>query len=282
MRVWGFFIFFLSAVSLLAQWGGGDSIRANIRGGGGDRGKCTAEVEVDEVAEVSIRGDEGRIRTLSGTPARWRRLDCNAAMPFNPGDFRFTGIDGRGRMTLIVPPNGNNGAAVVRIEDPKNGREGYTFDLEWRGSLGGPGPGGGSWGPGGGGGSWGPGSGGGGWNNGWGNTLSYRGRGSGNFDRDGGPRYDVRGVDVNMSRSGGNVTVVMDTDAGRDTLRFIGRIQRIGGDTVYANIESASNQGSQGQASGDMRITVSSDRRVRSMNLNGTVANRRFRLSWSE
>ena len=27
----------------------------------------------------------------------------------------------------------NNGVATVRIEDPKGGREGYTFDLEWTG-----------------------------------------------------------------------------------------------------------------------------------------------------
>jgi hypothetical protein len=39
-----------------------NTIRANIRGGGGD-GKCTFEVEVDKVAEVEIRGDQGYLRT---------------------------------------------------------------------------------------------------------------------------------------------------------------------------------------------------------------------------
>ena len=56
-------------------------------------------------------------------------------MPTNPADFRFSGIDGRGRQTLIGDPL-NGGVAVVRIEDPKSGREGYTFDLEWQGSAG--------------------------------------------------------------------------------------------------------------------------------------------------
>jgi hypothetical protein len=269
-------------------------MHANIRGGGGDNGKCTAEVEIDEVAEVAIRGDEGRLRTLSGGPARWRRLDCNAPMPLNPRDFRFKGIDGRGKQTLISSPNGNNGVAVVRLEDPKNGREGYTFDLEWHGSERGPTEAGGSWGPdsgrdswgprgGRGDDSWGPGSGGGnGWNTGWGANLTYRGGGSGNFDRETGPRYSIQGVNVSINRSAGSVSVDLDTDAGRDTLQFTGRIQRIAGDTIYANIDSATNQGSQGDASGEMRITVSSDRRIRSMEFNGDVANRRFNLNWRE
>ena len=55
-------------------------------------------------------------------------------MPFIPLDFRFTGVDGRGRQTLIREPRSSRGAAVIRIEDPQSGREGYTFDIEWRGS----------------------------------------------------------------------------------------------------------------------------------------------------
>jgi DUF3011 family protein len=109
-----------------------NSIRANIRGGGGD-GKCTFEVEVDDVAEVEIRGDQGFLRTISGSPARWRRLDCNQALPSAPNDFRFQGIDGRGRQDLVRDPNSNRGVAVVRIEDPQRGREGYTGDITWRG-----------------------------------------------------------------------------------------------------------------------------------------------------
>ena len=112
-----------------------DTIRANIRGGGGD-GKCTFEVEVDGVAEVEIRGDTGRLRTISGSPASWRRLDCNQAMPLRPYDFRFKGVDGRGRQDLIRDPESNRGIAVIRVEDPKGGREGYTGDLIWRGGSG--------------------------------------------------------------------------------------------------------------------------------------------------
>ena len=111
------------------------TMRANIRGGStGDVGKCTIEVEVDGVADVEVRGDTGYLRTLQGQPSTWRRFECTSAMPRNPVDFRFKGIDGRGDVRLMREP-GSAGAAVVRIDDNKGGREGYTFDLEWRGGA---------------------------------------------------------------------------------------------------------------------------------------------------
>ena len=99
---------------------------------------------MDEVAEVDFSGDTGRLRTLSGRPATWTRIDCSAPMPQSMADFRFTGVDGRGRQTLVADPRQNRGVAVVRIEDPKQGIEGYTFDLEWKGGssyTGSPSPG---------------------------------------------------------------------------------------------------------------------------------------------
>ena len=117
--------------------------RATMVGGGsGDRGKCTIEVVVDGAADVEIRGDQGTIRNISGRPAEWRRFECSASLPANPADFRFAGIDGRGRQQLVRDPR-NGGVAVVRIEDSDGGSEGYTFDLIWGGSNNpGPGPGG--------------------------------------------------------------------------------------------------------------------------------------------
>src|SRR5262245_35882894 len=107
------------------------SQRARIVGGGNyDQGKSTIEVVVDGAADIEIRGDNATLRNLNGRPAQWRRFECTAPMPVNPGDFRFAGIDGRGRQTLIRDPR-NGGVAVVRIEDPQGGAEGYTFDLMW-------------------------------------------------------------------------------------------------------------------------------------------------------
>lgn len=113
--------------------------RADITGGGErNRGKCTVEVVVDGAAEVEIRGETALLRNLEGRPPQWRRFVCNAPMPLNPAGFRFAGVDGRGRQTLVRAPEGG-APAVIRIEDPQSGTEGYTFDVFWQiGGFGGP------------------------------------------------------------------------------------------------------------------------------------------------
>lgn len=105
-----------------------------MNGGDRDRGKCTIEVVVDGAAEIDIRGDQGVIRNLSGQPAQWRRFECTGPMPANPAGFRFAGVDGRGRQVLMREPR-NGSPAVIRIEDPQGGSEGYTFDLFWGGGY---------------------------------------------------------------------------------------------------------------------------------------------------
>ena len=118
-----------AASSLGAQ---GFERSASMRGGGNAyNGKCTIEVVVDGSAEVEIRGDRALLRNLGGRPPEWRRFECNGVMTPNPGDFRFQGIDGRGRQTLLRDPRQNRGAVVVLLEDPDNGAEGYTFDILW-------------------------------------------------------------------------------------------------------------------------------------------------------
>ena len=110
--------------------------QAVIRGGGNpDQGKCTVEVLVDGAAEVQVQGTSAAIRTTSGQPAQWRRFECTSAMPANPANFHFSGVDGRGRQELIRDPR-NGGAAVVGIVDSDNGAEAYTFDLTWGGYQG--------------------------------------------------------------------------------------------------------------------------------------------------
>jgi len=101
-----------------------------VNGGAADHGKCTIEVVVDSAAEVEIRGATATLRTVSGQAAQWRRFECTSALPANPPNFAFNGVDGRGRQSLTRDPR-NGGVAVVRIEDPSGGSEGYTFDLMW-------------------------------------------------------------------------------------------------------------------------------------------------------
>lgn len=196
----------LSCFALLVIPAGAQTINANITGGGGS-GKCTFEVVVDGVADVQIRYNQGYLQTRSGQKAQWRRLKCNQPLPRNPNNFRFQGIDGRGRQYLLKNPNANNGVAVIRIEDPRGGMEGYTGDILWNGGNNGEGSwgggngnwwnddwnGGGGWGGGGGSGGWGgSGGGSGNWNKNvipncqkairnklvpqWGGSLMYRGQ----------------------------------------------------------------------------------------------------------
>ena len=110
-------------------------LRATLVGGGrADGGKCTIEFVVDGAAEVEIRGDSAMLRNISGQPPEWRRFECTAMMPPNPVDFRFAGIDGRGRQTLTSDPR-RGGIAVVRIEDPSGGSDRYVFEITWTSST---------------------------------------------------------------------------------------------------------------------------------------------------
>jgi hypothetical protein len=113
--------------------------RANFTGGGGPDGKCTIEVVVDGAAEVEIRGDRALLRNVFGGAPQWRRFECTSPMPGNPVNFRFQGVDGRGSQKVIGDPR--RGPFVVRIDDPDNGSEGYTFDVFWGQGGGFPPPG---------------------------------------------------------------------------------------------------------------------------------------------
>lgn len=127
----------LSAITLLAQAQAPDQIRrATLSGSSGTSGKCTIEVRVDGSAEVDIYGDSGRLRTTGGQSATWTRFQCSSGLPASMSEFRFRGIDGRGSVKLAQDPRGNNSTAVIRIDDTKDGTEGYTFDIEWSGGSG--------------------------------------------------------------------------------------------------------------------------------------------------
>lgn len=101
----------------------------NLRASG--EGKCVVEVEVEGSAEVELFGDTGSLRTLGGAPALWRRFECSAVVPADPGGFRFTGVAGEGQQALLADPRWNGGVAVVRIDNPHALHEVYVFDVSW-------------------------------------------------------------------------------------------------------------------------------------------------------
>lgn len=124
----------LIAAGLAAHAQVADQVRrATVSGTGSASGKCTIEVRVDSIAEVDLYGDSGRLRTVAGQPASWSRLECSSVMPYTMSDFRFRGIDGRGSVKLAQDPRNNNSMAVIRIEDPRGGSEGFTFEVSWSG-----------------------------------------------------------------------------------------------------------------------------------------------------
>jgi hypothetical protein len=244
--------------------------RAQIRGGGGGVGKCTIEVQVDGVAEVEIRGDQGTIRTLSGNPSGWRRMECTEPLPSNPANFRFSGVDGRGQQTLLRDPGSNRGTAVIRIEDPQGGAEGYTFDIEWRGAgyidpgpgprPGGPGPGRDD-GPRGG-----PGPGPAGWND----EMHFSGRGDGYFKDFRGPDDKLFDCDVSVDRRG-MVTVTFQNDR-RSRSTFTGQLTRFDRNLLVADMSGRGTRGS-------MEIRLGGRNRVTDISMSATGRDR-FELRW--
>jgi hypothetical protein len=101
-----------------------------MNGGSPGMGRCTVEVVVDGAAQAEISGLHATLRNLKGQPPQWRRFECTGAVPANPRNFRFSGVDGRGRQELVAAP-ANGEPAVIRIEDKDNGSEGYTFEITW-------------------------------------------------------------------------------------------------------------------------------------------------------
>ncbi len=260
----------LLAIPIAAQPGYRQSAierRASIRGGGGEEGKCTIEVDVDDVAEVEVFGDLGLLRTLSGQQSTWRRMECNRPMPRAMDWFEFKGIDGRGRQTLIRDPRNNGGRAVVRIEDPKGGREGYTFDLIWRGGYDVPGIGTGprdrererererdreedrrerfdS------------------------SEMNFAGRGDGYFrTRNGNDRL----ADLEVNVRGGEVRTIFRTANGA-SLYFSGRVVRSDPGRITAEVSGD-------PAAGTMYIDTERGR-VRSVSMSGGGGRNRFDLRW--
>jgi hypothetical protein len=274
LTVWCF-----AGLAAFGQPGGGEMRRAEIRGGGGN-GKCTIEVVVDVVAEVEVRGDTARLRTMGGMPAQWRRFVCNQVMPLNPANFRFTGIDGRGRQDLVRDPS-RGGVAVVRIEDSKGGSEGYTFDLEWGGAGGGwqdlgrndRGSGGG-WRDSGGRGDSGF-HGGGGWHGNRGSVFTYHGDGRGFLNRRNGRDLRVRDVNVSLDPEG---RVVLEFEAeGMERIAFAGRATNYSPDYITAELGTGVRRR---DLRGEASIYVDPSGEVDRITMQGMVDGDPFRLNW--
>lgn len=279
-----------------------DTRIATRTGGGGD-GKCTIEVEVDGLAEVEIFGNRAQIRTLSGSPSTFRRFECNQDMPAMPNDFRFKGIDGRGKQEMMRSAGGRS-PAVIRIEDSQGGREGYTFDVMWRGGSGvwdntnnngntgsifGDGRNNDTFGNNPNSGTFGDGRNNGGFGNnrnrgrdndnygnnntGWNRKMNFRGRGQGFFRNDRGSNATLKNCRVEINQNG-MVETTFQTD-GALAVSLRGRVQRVDNDRIYADMSG-------NDVTGVMEIITDGRNRVRSVQMGGNGNNGRFELNWRE
>jgi hypothetical protein len=236
------------------------------------KGQCDIRLQVDGEVEVSIRGDMAYIRTISGRDARDDGSECNEPLPGRaPDGFGFEVRDSRGEIRMLSEPSGRNGhSAIVRIRDNAGGEGRYHFRITW---LMGDGRGGGGGFDGGrppdirpGGGGY----------RGWNDTVSFRGRGRGSYDRRGDRPRNVYEVSVNVDR-GGRVIAVFNTDGG-PPLEFSGYVTNMQDGVMTADLVSGDrSRGLRGAA----LITLDRRREVDRISMDGTADRDRFRLEWS-
>jgi hypothetical protein len=164
---------------------------------------------------------------------------------------------------LIRDPS-RDGVAVVQIEDQRSGSEGYTFDVEWRGSSG---PG------------WGGGPGRdirGGWRGAHGSTFQFRGDGRGFFNRREG--RDARVRDVNVSLTGDGRVVLEFEAQGMQRLTFVGRATNYYRDYITADLAAgARSRDVRGEAS----IYLDRGGEVDRITMAGRIDGDPFQLTWN-
>jgi hypothetical protein len=105
-------------------------------------GECDIRLQVDDQVEVTVRGDEVFIHTLSGRDARDDGSECNMPLPDRDVEgFKFEVKERRGDIQMVEGPGRDNGGRVlVRIHDGPSGFGRYIFRLTWMMRQGGPPP----------------------------------------------------------------------------------------------------------------------------------------------
>lgn len=114
---------------------GRDDGRDAGRGNGRYEGSGTLNWSgtVDDVVEITIRGDDVRTTTRSGAAVSDVRSRLNGgALPRTDGNVRLSGSGGRGTVQVIQQPSRSNGyTAVIRITDNRGGIGRYDFQASW-------------------------------------------------------------------------------------------------------------------------------------------------------
>jgi hypothetical protein len=223
------------------------------------KGQCDIRLQVDQEAEVSLRGDVVSIRTLAGREPRDDGSECSEPLPIGdvPG-FYF--------QLMAEPSRRTGGAAIVRIRDAAGGEGRYHFRISW--SVGGampPAPGprrepdypprerrGGFF---------------------WDEVVAFRGEGRGtvNFDR---AQQRLFGVNVDIDRRG-RIVVAFRMEGGR-TLQFSGTVVGREGGRLQADVVSDDRF----RARGTMFLSVDRSHDVNSVTLDADNGRDRMRVIW--
>lgn len=219
-------------------------------------GQCDIRLQVDNEAQVTVRGDMVFIRTLAGRDPWDDGSECNARLPEHdvPG-FHFEVKDGRGEIRLLEPPNPRNGfAPVVLIRDPQGGVGRYHFRITWemraadlRGTEE-------------------P-------RHVWNSVLHFRGEGRGVAAMPDGFEQRLGDVSVDIERSG-RLVAVFRGDRGRD-LVFNGNVTDREGDRWRADVVSQD-----GRFRGPLFMFVDDRDEVRRLSIEAGEGRDRLRLNW--
>jgi hypothetical protein len=224
------------------------------------KGQCDIRLQVDNQAEVTVRGDMVFIHTLAGRDPWDDGSECNAPLPDRevPG-FHFEVHDGRGEIRLLEGPGRRNDfGAVVLIRDSAGGVGRYHFRLSWdvravdlRHEEPRPVPT--------------P-------DFAWNNALHFRGEGRGVAALNG---FDQRlsNCTVDIDRAG-RVVIVFRGERGRD-LSFTGRVSGRDGGRWRADVISEDRR-----LRGPMFISVGDRDQVNSITLEAGDGRDRMRLNW--
>jgi hypothetical protein len=224
------------------------------------KGQCDIRLQVDQEAEVTVRGDMVNIRTISGRDPRDDGSECNEPLPFNDVmGFNFEVKDSRGEIRLISEPSRRTGgSAVVYIRDSAGGEGRYHFRISWNMAGAVPPP------------AMPPPR-----RDGfvWDDEIRFRGEGRGTVTFD---RAPVRlfGVNVDIER-GRRIVVVFRMEGGR-TLQFSGMV--VGREEGRLRAEVVSDD--RFRARGMMYLSVDRGREINSVTIDADNGRDRMHVAW--
>lgn len=133
MRPWLLSLALFAALPVWAdvQFRVAQSSRTNIPPG---KGQCDIRLQIDNEAEVSVRGDTVSIHTITGQDGRNDGdTECNIPLPLaDVKNFQFQAMDSHGDMRIMQKPAKiNRYTALIYIRDSNPGFGRYYFRLSW-------------------------------------------------------------------------------------------------------------------------------------------------------